>query len=121
MSSLSTLEKLANTVAPSTTTSVKVAATADGVNIVAAATTGKQIRVVSYCLNTKGTGTQVFNFEDTTGTPVEWGAFEVATGATVSFAGSPYAPAFTIASGKGLNIRTATGQDVTGHLTYILV
>lgn len=95
-----------------------VAATTDGDNAVVAAVTGKKIRVISYCLNTKGTDTQAFQFQDTTDTPVVHGKFEVATGTVVSFAGASWAPAFETAAGKGLEINVASGQDVTGHLTY---
>lgn len=98
---------------------VKVNATADGDNTVIAAVAGRQIRVVGYCISALAAGT--ITFQDDTASAVVIGALKIADAAIVSYAGSEDAPAFEGGNGKGIEINTSAGLDITGHLTYVLI
>lgn len=98
----------------------RVNATADGVNVIVAAVTGKSLRILGYMLTNKTTaGTSTW--QDTQGTPAIYGDINLALGGVASYEGGVTAPAFDVASGFGLNISNGTAVDVLGHVTYMEV
>lgn len=96
---------------------VRVNATADGDNTVVAAVSGKKLRVIGYAISATAAG--VATFQDTAGTPVVFASFPLAANGGVVYDGGPECPAFETASGAGIEINCATGQDITGHMTYL--
>lgn len=99
---------------------VNVAATVDGDNVVVAAVTGRKLRVLGYHVQVVTTA-GIFKFQDTAVTPVVFAEFDGAIRGTFEYSGGLDAPAFDTALSLGLEINTAAGVDVKGHLTYIEV
>ena len=94
---------------------VSVNATADGDNEIIAAVSGKRIMVLGYML--AGTTTGTVALQDTAGSPVVHARIRVGADGSGAAYGGP-APAFTTASGTGVEISNPTGNDTFGHLTY---
>lgn len=100
-------------------TTVKVQATADGVNNIVAAVASAKIRVIAYAL-TAATTAGLVTIQDTTGTPVVVALLNLAIGMPACFNGDERAFAFETSTGKGLDFSNATGVDVYGHITYVV-
>lgn len=95
-----------------------VNATADGDNLVIAAPgAGLKIRVLGYVLTVTAAG--VVSLQDTVGTPVVHGKFDLAAGENATYSGGMDAPAFELAENVGLEINNPTGVDTLGHMTWI--
>jgi len=103
----------------STVKFARIDATADGDNEIVAAVAGKSIRVLGYALSVSAAG--LISLQDTAGTPVVHGQFDLADNGVVSYAGGINAPAFETAEGEGVEIENPAGVDTLGHMTYVEV
>lgn len=96
-----------------------ISATADALNEVVAAQSGKRIRVLGYVLNVNAAGTTQWRSGASTALS---GAMEFVDGGGVSV---PICPPgrfwFQTASGEALNLNNATGVDSLGHVVYEVV
>lgn len=98
---------------------VRINASSSGDNTIVAAVATKKIRVLGYAMVATGTVTALF--QDSAGSPVIFGGFDLIANSGVSYAGGLLAPAFDTAAGNGLEINLSAGVAVKGHLTYIEV
>lgn len=97
---------------------VSVNATANGDNEIIAAVAGRRVMVLGYMLT--GTTTGTISIQDTAGSPVVHARIRIGTdGAGAAYSGP--VPAFTTASGVGVEISNHTGNDTLGHMTYRLL
>jgi hypothetical protein len=102
---------------------VAVNATADGNNtVVAAPGANKKIVVLGYQLRMVGAvGGEAITVRSGTAGTIHLSELAAATpGARIAYAGDNEGPAFVCDENALLNINTAAGGDVLGHLTYVV-
>lgn len=97
----------------------RVNATSDGDNTVITGTSGFKIRVLGYNVTANAAG--VVSFQDSASSAVTFGSFELLDSGSHSYAGSFECPAFDVTSGLNLEVNCATGVDLLGHVTYVLI